>query len=210
MRAHGLAVLGIGVVALAACGHSTVKTSSPPSTTARRRTTTTTAATTVAPTTSPALTTPASAPSGTPACTSAQITTTSSANSGMGHIGIVLVFRNSSAQACHLEGYPGTAALDAQGRQVVQAQRTLNGSFQALPPGVGPPTVTLAPGQFASAFLEGTDVPVNGATSCPQYPKLLVTPPNTTVSVLIDKPMPGCTPIQVHPVVPGTTGSIVH
>jgi hypothetical protein len=122
----------------------------------------------------------------------------------------VLVFRNSSSQPCHLEGYPGAAALDAQGHQVVQAVRTLNGFWRALPPGEGPPTVTLAPGQYASAFIEGTDVPVNGATSCPSYPKLLVTPPNTTVSVPIDTAMPGCTPIQIHPVVPGTTGTIVH
>jgi hypothetical protein len=127
----------------------------------------------------------------------------------MGHIGIVLLFRNASAQACSLQGYPGMAGLDASGHQAVQAVRTLNGYFRALPPGEGPPVVTLAPGHVASAFIEGTDVPVNGATSCPSYPKVLVTPPNTTVSVLIAKSMPGCTPIQIHPVVPGTDGSIV-
>jgi hypothetical protein len=152
-----------------------------------------------------------SAPAGSvSACMSAQIATTSTDNSGMGHIGVVLIFRNSSTQSCRLQGYPGAAALDAAGHQVVQATRTLNGFFRALPAGEGPPVVNLAPGASASAFIEGTDVPVNGATSCPTYPKLLVTPPNTFVSVPIDKAMPGCTPIQIHPVVPGTTGTIVH
>ena len=215
MKARGLAVLGAGVITLAACGHSTAKTTSPPTGTHPRATTTTAAApsTTVVAVTTTApvvtVTTRAPASSGSPACTSGQIATTAADNSGMGHIGIVLLFRNSSVTTCHLEGYPGAAALDAQGHQVVQAVRTLNGSFRALPPGEGPPTVALAPGHSASAFLEGTDVPVNGATSCPSYPSILVTPPNTTVSVHIAKGMPGCTPIQIHPVVPGTTGSIV-
>jgi hypothetical protein len=209
-------VLGVGAIAFAACGHSTAKPeSSPPSrphattTTAVVTTPTSAALTTTLPPPPVSVTTRAPASGGTPPCTSAQIATTSTDDSGMGHIGVVLLFRNTSGTSCHLEGYPGAAALDAQGRQVVQAVRTRDGFFQALPPGAGPPVVTLAPGQHASAFLEGTDVPVNGATSCPTYPKLLVTPPNTTVSVLIAKSMPGCTPIQIHPVVPGTSGTMV-
>jgi hypothetical protein len=208
-------LLGVGAIAFAACSHSTAKTTSSPPTRPRATTTTTVAAvtTTVASSTTTlpviTVTTRAPTPGGTAACASAQIATTSADNSGMGHIGIVLRFRNASGTTCHLEGYPGAAALDAQGRQVVQAVRTLNGYFRALPAGEGPPVVTLAPGQYASAFLEGTDVPVNGATRCPSYPKLLVTPPNTRVSALIARSMSGCTPIQVHPVVPGTTGTMV-
>ena len=52
-------------------------------------------------------------------------------------------------------------------------------------------------------------MPTGNATSCPTYPKLLVTPPNTTKSVTIDMSMPGCSPVQVHPVVPGKTGSVL-
>ncbi|HEX4491058.1 MAG TPA: DUF4232 domain-containing protein [Acidimicrobiia bacterium] len=216
MRARGLCVLGVGAIAFAACGHSTAKAASPPSSHPRATTTTTTtipAPTATArpmPTTTITTAVPLPPPAASAACTSGQIATTATDNSGMGHIGVVLRFRNSSGTTCHLEGYPGAAALDAQGHQVVQAVRTVNGFWHALPPGEGPPVVTLAPGQIASAFMEGTDVPVNGATSCPTYPKLLVTPPNTTVSVPIAKAMPGCTPIQIHPVVPGTTGTIVH
>lgn len=106
-------------------------------------------------------------------------------------------------------GYPGVAGLNAAGHQVIQATRTLNGYMQVLPAGQSPPVVTLTPGGSASAFVEGTDVPVGPATSCPNYPELLVTPPNTTQSLTINASMPGCSPIQVHPVVPGTTGSLV-
>jgi hypothetical protein len=127
----------------------------------------------------------------------------------MGHIGVLLRFANTSAQTCKLMGYPGVAGLDASGHQAIQATRTLNGYIRVLPPGQGPPVVTLTSGESASAFVEGTDVPLGGATSCPSYPKLLVTPPNTTRSVLVDMAMPGCTPVQVHPVVPGTKGSLV-
>jgi hypothetical protein len=120
----------------------------------------------------------------------------------------VLVFTNQSQSTCLLYGYPGVAGLDAQGNQVVQAQRTLNGYLGGLGNGAtSPPTVRLAPGQAASATVEGTDVPVGAATTCPDYPALLVTPPNLTVSVHVAAGLPGCSPIEVHPVVPGNTGS---
>jgi hypothetical protein len=120
----------------------------------------------------------------------------------------VLVFTNESQATCSLSGYPGVAGLDAQGVQVVQAQRTLNGYLGGLPPGTtAPPTVSLAPGQTASAVVEGTDMPLGSATSCPSYPALLVTPPDLTDSVHLEAALPGCSPIQVHPVVPGSSGS---
>jgi hypothetical protein len=127
----------------------------------------------------------------------------------MGHIGVILIFKNTSPQTCKLTGYPGVAGLNAAGNQAIQATRTLNGYTGGVPTGRIPPVVTLTTGQSASAFVEGTDVPTGNQTSCPTYPKLLVTPPNTTQQVTIDTSMPGCSPVQVHPVVPGTTGSIV-
>ena len=127
----------------------------------------------------------------------------------MGHIGVIVVFTNTSPQTCKLMGYPGVAGLNAAGHQAVQAVRTLNGYMRVLPTGQGPPVVTLTTGESASAFVEGTDVPTGNQTSCPTYPKLLVTPPNTTQQVTIDTSMPGCSPVQVHPVVPGTTGSMI-
>jgi Protein of unknown function (DUF4232) len=193
-RKIGLLGATVLVLALAACGSSS---SAAGSTTTRARGATTS---------SSGVTTSTSA--GMPSCAFSQLAVTSTGNSGMGHIGVVLLFKNTGAQTCTLAGYPGVAGLNAAGQQVVQAQRTLNGYMRALPPGEGPPVVTLTTGESASAFVEGTDVP-QGNAACATYPKLLVTPPNTTQSVTIDAAMPGCSPVQVHPVVPGTTGSIV-
>jgi hypothetical protein len=124
----------------------------------------------------------------------------------MGHIIDILVFTNTSNTTCVVQGYPGVAGLNAQGMQVVQAQRTTQGYVRALP-GQAIPVVTLPPGHPASATVEGDDVPRGGETSCPTYPSLLVTPPNTTTSIVVHLAMAGCVPIQVHPVVPGSTGT---
>jgi len=82
-----------------------------------------------------------------------------------------------------------------------------------LVPGVTAlPVVSLTPGQTASAVVEGTDNPL-GPQPCPHYPALLVTPPNLTeqvqvqVSDLGSQGFPGCSGIEVHPVVPGSGGS---
>lgn len=125
---------------------------------------------------------------------------------GVGHIGVTVVFTNRSRTTCSLYGYPGVAALNAAGQQVVQAVRTTSGYLGGVASGATAPIVDLQPGQSASATVEGTDVPVGSATSCPTYPRLLVTPPNTTVSTTVTASLPGCSPVQVHPVVPGTSG----
>jgi hypothetical protein len=150
-------------------------------------------------------TTPAAA---VPACGNGQIgVSVGDGGAGAGHEDQVLVFTNQSASTCSLFGYPGVAGLNAQGEQVVQAQRTPGGYLGGLESGGAPAVVPLAPGQAASAIVEGTDVPVGTATSCPDYPALLVTPPNLTDSVQVAAGLPGCSPIEVHPVVPGTNGS---
>jgi hypothetical protein len=127
---------------------------------------------------------------------------------GAGHEDQVILFTNSSQSACTLSGYPGVAGLDAQDAQVVQAERTLSGYLGGLESGAtSPQIVPLLPGQSASATVEGTDVPIGSATSCPSYPALLVTPPNLTRSVKVTPGLPGCSPLQIHPVVPGSSGS---
>lgn len=133
----------------------------------------------------------------------------------MGNVDQVLVFTNVSASPCRLVGYPGVAALDPSGHQVVQARRSPTGYMGGLLAGATPSVVSLAPNESASALVEGTDNPVGAATSCPKYPNLLVTPPDLTKSVRVrvtglgsaPTGFPGCTPIYVHPVVAGTTGS---
>jgi hypothetical protein len=74
--------------------------------------------------------------------------------------------------------------------------------------GIAPPVVTLAPGDTASAIVEGTDMPVGTATSCPTYPALLVTPPDAQQSVTVAVGIEGCSHILVHPVVAGTSGDL--
>jgi hypothetical protein len=134
-----------------------------------------------------------------------------------GSSGQVIGFVNVSSVTCTLTGYPGVAGLDAQGRQVIQAQRQLVGMLGGLANGSTTlPTVTLRPGQSASAMVEGTDNPVGTATSCIYYPSLLVTPPNLTRPIKVNETLwgstapgfSGCSGIRVDPVVPGPTGRL--
>lgn len=204
MSTRGMAALGVGVLTVLASACS----SGPPSTT----TTTTTTTTTSNPdTTVPGLptTSTTATPAGTALCAGPNVGVSGKmASSAAGHQGVVLLFFNNGSTSCVLFGYPGAAGLNAGGTQVVQAQRTLTGMMGGLAPGVTAlPRITLAPGQTASAVVEGTDVPSGTETSCPTYPSLLVTAPNAKASVTIPFALPGCSGLQVHPVVPGTSGS---
>jgi len=135
---------------------------------------------------------------------------------GLGNVAQPILFTNVSQATCTLSGYPGVAALDSQGNQVAQAARELLGYLGGLQNNAtAAPVVTLTPGQVASADVEGTDNPVGSATSCTYYPSYLVTPPGETHSVTVSAGVvqgsnisgfPGCSPISVNPVVPGTTG----
>jgi hypothetical protein len=128
-------------------------------------------------------------------------------DAGMGHIGAVLLFRDVAGVECQLRGYPGIAGLDAAGRQVTQAIRTTSGYLGGLGSGTTPPSVTLTAGGTASALVEATDVPSGTATACTSYAALLVTPPNTTAATHLAITLPGCSGLQVHPVVASTDGS---
>jgi hypothetical protein len=127
---------------------------------------------------------------------------------GMGHVGVVLLFRNVAGTGCEVRGYPGVAGLDGTGRQVAQASRTASGYLGGVAgTGTTPPTVTLTPGGTASALVEATDVPSGTAASCPTYASLLVTPPNTTAATHLTITLPGCSGLEVHPVVASTDGT---
>lgn len=205
MSKRWMAALGLGVLSVLASACS----SGGPSTTSTTTTTTTTSNpdTTVPglPTTSTTATTPASAAP----CAGPSVGVSGKmASAAAGHQGVVLLFVNNGSTSCVLSGYPGAAGLNASGAQVTQAQRTLTGMMGGLAPGVTAlPRITLVPGQTASAVVEGTDVPSGTETSCPTYPSLLVTAPNAKVSVTIPLALPGCSGLQVHPVVPGSSGS---
>ena len=127
-------------------------------------------------------------------------------DAGVGHRSKVVVFRNTGSTRCVLQGYPGIAALDGAGDQVAQAKRTPSGYLGGVASGKAP-LVNLAPGQSASATVEALAFGPNGE-SCTGYTGLLVTPPDETHSVRVAWGSDGCSDLQVHPVVPGTSGSI--
>lgn len=131
--------------------------------------------------------------------------TAGESNGAAGTIGQVILFKNVSGTSCVLHAFPGVAGLDSSGNQIAQATRVVNlapftGSTASLP------TVTLAPGDTASALVFGSDVPTGTATSCVNYAALLVTPPNAFQSVRVTTTLPGCAGLRVGPVYSGTTG----
>lgn len=223
------AVLGAALVAatLAACGESSGTSSgatgsqgTTPAASAAPSRTPSGAPTVGAPSSSTAPSSPASSASASgpatgtasgpasaaaaPACGNGQVKVRGRVlGAGMGHSGAVLVFTNTSGQACTLTGYPGVAGLDKAGNQVTQAERTLTGY---LGHGYHVRPVRVPVGGHASALVEATSVPSGDATSCPTYAALLVTPPNTTASKKVGVSLPGCGGLTVHPVVRGTSG----
>lgn len=126
---------------------------------------------------------------------------------GLSHVAVVLLFHNTSAEDCTLGGYPGADLVTAAGHDV-PAKRTRSGYLGGVAGSGAIPAVRIAPGATGSAMLEGLDMnPASGGTACPQDPRLLVTPPNQTVTVrLVGVQLAMCDP-EVHPVVSGTTGS---
>ncbi len=142
-----------------------------------------------------------------PACGNGQISVSvRDGGAGLGHQSVVLLFTNRSDATCSLTGYPGVAALNSQGSQADQAQREPNGYLGGLENSTTLPLVVLTSGQTASALVEATDVGVSGQ-ACPSYPALIVTPPGFTVSTKVSVGgFPGCSNLEVHPVVPGTSG----
>lgn len=203
-----VALLMSGALAfgLSACGGTPSASNNGSTTTThpKRHHTPPSTSTTVAPTT----TSTTVAQSGT-RCQFAQLAISAGQpGAGLGHEGFPIRFRNAGSTPCTLQGYPGVAALDSNGTQVQQAQRTPQGYLGGMVTGsTTPPLVTLAPGQTASALVEGTDMPSGNETSCPTYPAVDVTPPTTANTVRITSSLPGCSQIEIHPVLPGTTGT---
>jgi hypothetical protein len=120
-----------------------------------------------------------------------------------GHVGVVLLFTNTSSATCSMTGYPGVDGLDSSGHKLASATRTLNGMI-GFCGCTKPPVVTLTPGTVVSAVTEGAS---DGSGPCTAYPSLLVTPPNTTKSTSITLAPYSCN-FTVHPVVPGQAGQL--
>ncbi|WP_326560760.1 DUF4232 domain-containing protein [Micromonospora sp. NBC_01796] len=180
----------------------------PPSTTTQPTTTPPSPApSSVAPTpTAPV--TPSTQTQSTPFCRKADLKVSRRATeAGSGHRAVILVFTNTGAGPCRTRGYPGVAGLDRDGNQVAQAERTRSGYLGGLGADTKAPTVTLSPGQSASATVEATAFDPATGNGCTPYAGLLVTVPDDTASTQVPWTNDGCTGLEVHPVVPGTSGS---
>ena len=132
--------------------------------------------------------------------------TTGQADGATGHLSFRVHFTNHSHKTCTLYGYPGVEALNSHGRPNMEAKRTKDGFMGGVGPGHKIQTATLAHGQVATAIVEGTDVPTGNKKSCPQAVAFRITPPNDGIAKLVERTMPECSRIQVHPVVKGRTG----
>jgi hypothetical protein len=155
--------------------------------------------------------------SGTSVCQPGQLEVSSlGGGAGAGNVDQVFGFVNRSRSTCTVSGFPRITALNARGVPVAVAHDApfLTGA------GTGsttPPSVTLIPGQTASATVWGTDIPVGNAAACPPgYPAFLVTAPDMTQPVKVSAVdgfgpglFPGCsTVLRANPIVAGATGQM--
>jgi hypothetical protein len=139
-------------------------------------------------------------------CTLDHLNVTGKPSTGAGgHSSKVLVFTNTGPGVCRLFGYPGVAALDAGGNQIAQATRTLNGYMGGIPSGKTAEAAFLSVGESAAAVVEALNFNASDGSACTAYAGILVTPPNETHSIKLGWDG-GCSALQIHPVVLGTTG----
>lgn len=108
------------------------------------------------------------APAGTRCHTSELRASVGRNNPGAGQENFPIVLTNASSRTCTLYGYPGTAFVDASGKQLGPDPKRSSAS---------PETVTLAPGKSAWAGLSFANPEVSGARAATPA-ALLVTPPD--------------------------------
>lgn len=122
-----------------------------------------------------------------------------SSNGAAGSVGLRFTFRNRSATACSLYGFPGMRLL-RHGRALPAT--VIRGTSNVVP-AEPENTVTLAPGGRASFFAGYSDVPT-GNQRCPSSTGADVWAPNDFRSIHVRFPATACGGrITVSPVVPG-------
>jgi len=96
--------------------------------------------------------------------------------------------------------------LDSGGNQIAQATRTTKGYLGGLAAGHSAEQAFLSKGESAAAIVEALAFNASDGSACTAYAGLLVTPPNETHSIKLAWDNDGCSDLQIHPVVLGTTG----
>ena len=147
-----------------------------------------------------------------PICTFSETSiTTSFGGVGMSHVGLILRFRNFGFVPCRMAGYPSVVLIGTSGSRITPATTTPSGYLGGLAPGTTTsPEVTLEPGQSASSLLEGVDFDDTNQNACPTVQSLLVTPPNGAQQRHVATRFNGCTEVEIHPIISGTTGGLGH
>ena len=140
-----------------------------------------------------------------PSCGAAALTVSATQPQGAtGHGSLVLRFKNRSAHACTVRGYPGLDALDVVGHVMKHATRTPSGFAGGSAHGVQ--TILVRPDHFASATVEWLNFrPTTGGT-CRFSAHIAITPPNTSATVHRARSVSVCR-LQVHPAVAGRSGN---
>jgi hypothetical protein len=125
---------------------------------------------------------------------------------GLGHWAVRLLIVDPGDRTCAFRGYPIVRAFTNPTKRWVTAARTSSGYMGGLQSGQPEHTVTINGDMVASVVLEGTDVPVNGATSCPTYVRITVALPHWRPSANLSLDNSACSRLEVHPIVYGPTG----
>jgi hypothetical protein len=129
------------------------------------------------------------------------VVTTTPSDSGMGHSGMHLLFRNKTGQTCTLRGYPGFDAISRSGHVLAHARRTRTGYMG----GGSLHTVVLQPGHYASASVEWLNFNPVTDGDCRYSHSVAATPANTAGTVSLPTSVSVCD-LQVHPTVSGASG----
>jgi hypothetical protein len=200
-----VALACLSVLAVAACGSSSHKTSasipSTPATTPSGPATTSTAAS--VPATTPTSTTPVQSN----ICRAAGLRLSflgGQAATGHGLLGFML--RNLGSSSCKTFGYPGILFLDQAGKPLpTTTVRTTHDFFGTAPLG----SLTVAPGETVSFRIGVTHFGPNGSnTGCTTAYGLQVIPPNDTSTLRVAIGNGGayeCQTASLSPVQPGTS-----
>jgi hypothetical protein len=173
---------------------TTITTSTSTTTAISPSTTTPTGSASSTATSAPSTSTPVTS-AGLSRCPTSQLAATDDGGQGAGgtYFGRI-TFRNTSEQACYLEGFPGLLHLRGDGQP--HPTRVVRRGKASL--------VTLAPQGYASFAYSTSDGPFGSATSCPSPARLEVTPPNAFDYIVVVDHMPDCGGnIQVSAVLPG-------
>jgi hypothetical protein len=68
-------------------------------------------------------------------------------------------------------------------------------------------SIVLRKGEVASALMEGTDIPIGNATTCPSYPSFTIVLPGRRNGTTFHQAIGSCSGLTVHPFVVGFNGS---